>query len=124
MPLGVAGELHIGGAGLARGYLDRPDLTAERFLPDPYGFNKGARVYKTGDLVRFLAEGNIEFLGRLDNQVKVRGFRLELGEIEAVLGEHPKVKEAIVMLQQRDKQLVAYVLLKQPAALEVNEPAS
>ncbi|MGA9767783.1 MAG: amino acid adenylation domain-containing protein [Blastocatellia bacterium] len=123
MPIGVAGELHIGGAGLARGYLDRPDLTAERFLPDPYSLKAGARVYKTGDLARFLAEGNIEFLGRLDNQVKVRGFRLELGEIEAVLGEHPKVKEAIVLLQ-RDKQLVAYVMLKQPAASDARDLSS
>ena len=95
-PIGVPGELHIGGEVLARGYLNRPDLTAERFIPNPFSVKRGARLYKTGDLVRYLPDGNIEFLGRLDNQVKIRGFRIELGEVEARLCQHPSVSEAVV----------------------------
>ncbi|MGB8688992.1 MAG: amino acid adenylation domain-containing protein [Microcoleus sp.] len=113
VPIGVLGELHIGGLGLARGYLGRPDLTAEKFIPNPFSNEPGARLYKTGDLVRYLSDGNIEFLGRIDNQVKIRGFRIELGEIEAVLTQHPEIDQAVVVVhedQPVNKRLVAYVV--------------
>ncbi|HSU83943.1 MAG TPA: amino acid adenylation domain-containing protein, partial [Thermoanaerobaculia bacterium] len=115
-PLGVPGELRIGGAGLARGYLGRPDLTAERFVPDPFSGDSGARLYRTGDLVRQLPDGSLDFLGRLDHQVKVRGYRIELGEIEAALSALPGVREAVVVAKSDrsagspgDLHLVAYV---------------
>ncbi|MBW8873677.1 MAG: non-ribosomal peptide synthase/polyketide synthase [Acidobacteria bacterium] len=111
---GVPGELLIGGAGLGRGYLGRPDLTAERFIPDPFAAEPGGRLYRTGDLARFLPEGDVEFRGRIDFQVKIRGFRIELGEIEAVLERHPAVRQAVVVAG--DQRLVAYAVPGEGAA--------
>ncbi len=110
-PIGVVGELHVGGAGVARGYLNRPELSAARFLPDPFAAKPGARMYRTGDLGRWLPDGTIEFLGRNDFQVKIRGFRIELGEIEARLLEHPGIREAVVVARDEpegERRLVAY----------------
>jgi amino acid adenylation domain-containing protein len=110
-PLGVPGEVFVGGAGLARGYLGRPDLTAERFLPDPWSNVPGARLYKTGDVARYLPDGTLEYLGRNDNQVKVRGYRIELGEIEAVLGGHAAVQCCLAQLWSEEQpRIVAYVV--------------
>jgi natural product biosynthesis luciferase-like monooxygenase protein len=113
-PVGLPGELHIGGEGVSRGYLNRPDLTAEKFIAHPFRTGPGARVYRTGDLARYRADGTIEFHGRIDHQVKMRGHRIELGEIEAALGSHPQVKEAIVTAiedgKSGDQRLVAYVV--------------
>ncbi|HLO47956.1 MAG TPA: AMP-binding protein, partial [Kamptonema sp.] len=113
VPIGVPGELYIGGAGLARGYLNRPELTAERFIDNPFSNELGSRLYKTGDLARYLPDGNIEFLGRIDQQVKIRGYRIELGEIEAILSQHPDVREAVVIKREDasgNPRLVAYIV--------------
>ena len=113
VPVGIPGELHIGGAGLARGYLNQPNLTDERFIRNPFNNSPTSRLYKTGDLVRYLPDGNIEYLGRIDNQVKIRGFRIEIGEIEQVLAQHPDVQEAVVVAREDipgNKRLVAYIV--------------
>jgi amino acid adenylation domain-containing protein len=149
VPIGVRGGLYVGGDGLARGYLNQSALTAEKFLPNPFSKELGARLYQTGDLARYLPDGNIEFLGRIDHQVKIRGYRIELGEIEAVLSHHPAVREAVVLARddapeendevqnqksktrsepsrsienlKSDKRLVAYVVPRQEGSLTVNE---
>ncbi|AFZ30327.1 amino acid adenylation domain protein [Gloeocapsa sp. PCC 7428] len=112
-PIGIPGEVYICSNGLARGYLNRPTLTAEKFIPNPFSHKIGARLYKTGDLARYLPDGNIEFLGRIDHQVKIRGFRIELGEIEAVLSQHPAVQASVVTAEEQ--RIVAYWVAKQPA---------
>ena len=113
VPVGIPGELHVGGAGLARGYLNRPDLTSEKFIPNPFSCVAGARLYKTGDLARYLPDGHIEFLGRKDHQVKIRGYRIELGEIESVLAQNSDIREVAVIAREDrpgDKRLVAYIV--------------
>ncbi len=117
VPIGVPGELYIGGDGLARGYLNRPELNAEKFVPDPFRKTPGARMYSTGDLARFRVDGTIQFFGRLDFQVKVRGFRIELGDIETVLGQHPAVRQNVVIVREdtpNNKQLVGYIITDTP----------
>lgn len=123
VPVKVAGEIFLGGQGVARGYLNRPGITAERFVPDPFGGEGGARLYRTGDLGRYNADGVIEYLGRADHQVKIKGWRIELGEIEGVLGEHPDVREAVVTVWEEagEKQLVGYVSAKAGAKLSANQ---
>jgi amino acid adenylation domain-containing protein len=112
-PIGVIGELYIGGDGLARGYLNQPALTSEKFIPNPFGDCPGTHLYKTGDLACYLSNGEIQYIGRIDHQVKIRGFRIELGEIEAAINQHPEIQQAVVLAQEDqtgNKQLVAYVV--------------
>ncbi|MBR8829322.1 MAG: amino acid adenylation domain-containing protein [Gomphosphaeria aponina SAG 52.96 = DSM 107014] len=124
VPIGVPGELYIGGAGLARGYFNRPELTSEKFIPNPFDNSTNSRLYKTGDLARYLSDGNIEFLGRIDNQVKIRGFRIELGEIEAVLNQHPNIQQTVVIAREDlngDKNITAYLVPQQNQTLTLDE---
>jgi len=117
VPIGVPGELYIAGAGLSRGYLNRSELTTQKFISNPFSYEPESRLYKTGDLARYLSNGNIEYLGRLDHQIKLRGFRIELGEVEAVLGQYPAVQETAVIAREDipgDKRLVAYLVPRQP----------
>jgi amino acid adenylation domain-containing protein/non-ribosomal peptide synthase protein (TIGR01720 family) len=122
-PIGVAGELHIGGAGLARGYLNRPDLSAEKFIPNAFSTKPGERLYKTGDLARYRLDGTLEYLRRIDDQVKIRGFRIELGEIEAVLSQAPGVQDSVVIVREDipgKRRLVAYIVLNQELSSSIN----
>ncbi|HEX6718884.1 MAG TPA: amino acid adenylation domain-containing protein [Pyrinomonadaceae bacterium] len=121
--IGVVGELYLGGDGLARGYQQRPDLTAERFIPHPHSETPGARLYRTGDQVRYLEDGRLEFLGRVDHQVKVRGFRIEPGEIETVLTRHRSVRQCVVVARQEgiEKQLVAYIVIDKEQSLTADD---
>ena len=116
VPIGVHGDIYIGGDGFARGYLNRPELTTERFVAYPFNDQPDSLLYRTGDLARYRPGGNIEFLGRLDNQVKIRGYRIELGEIETILNQHPAVKDSVVVARARDssgeKELVGYIVPK------------
>jgi amino acid adenylation domain-containing protein len=124
VPIGLPGELYIGGASLARGYLNRPELTAEAFIPHPFSAEPGARLYKTGDLARYLPDGNIELLGRLDNQVKIRGYRIELGEIETTLEHHPAIRQAVTLAREDtpgDRRLVAYCVPSQGLVAHIHE---
>ena len=125
MPVGVHGELYIGGDGLARGYLNRPELTNERFVRNPFSDQPDSLLYRTGDRARYRADGNIEFLGRGDNQVKIRGYRIELGEIETVLNQHPGVKETVVVARARDsseeKELVGYIVPNQDSVASASD---
>ena len=124
VPIGVTGELYIGGDGLARGYFNRPELTAQQFIPNPFSNNPGTRLYKTGDLARYRSDGNIEFLGRIDEQVKIRGFRIELSEISAVLSEHPAVRETVIIVRTdvaSDQRIVAYIVPHQEQVPKTSE---
>jgi acyl carrier protein len=122
VPVGVPGELHIGGDGVTRGYLNRLELTEKQFVPDLFRSIQGARLYKTGDLARFRSDGNLEYLSRIDTQVKVRGFRIELGEIESVLSDHPSVDKCVATVREDspgDVRLIGYIVAKDKNALDV-----
>ncbi|MFN6441572.1 MAG: amino acid adenylation domain-containing protein, partial [Nostoc sp. DedSLP01] len=124
VPIGVAGEMYVGGAGVARGYLNRPELTQQRFISNPFSNNPQARLYKTGDLARYLPNGELEYLGRIDNQVKIRGFRIELGEIETLLVQHPAIWESVVVAREDEpgnKRLVGYVVPKVEQSVNASE---
>jgi len=125
VPIGIPGDLYIGGDGLARGYLNRPELTSEKFVANPFNNNPNSRLYRTGDRAKYLADGNIEFLGRDDNQVKIRGHRIELEEIENILNRHPAVKESVIVARDRipsgEKDLVGYVVLNKASAADLND---
>jgi acyl carrier protein len=124
VPIGIVGEIYIGGNGVARGYLNRPELTEEKFISNPFSDEPEPRLYKTGDMARYLPDGNIEFLGRLDHQVKIRGFRIELGEIEAVLNQYQAVQSSVVVAREDvsgDKRLVAYTLAVPGSAPSASE---
>lgn len=124
VPMGVTGELHIGGLGLARGYLNQPELTALKFIPNPFSRKEGDRLYKTGDLVRHLSTGDIEYIGRIDNQVKIRGFRVELGEIEAAINQHPSVSACVVIVREDkpgSQTLIAYITLHPEQTLTISK---
>jgi amino acid adenylation domain-containing protein len=124
VPVGVTGELYIGGHGLARGYLNRPNLTAEQFIPNPFSAKPGARLYRSGDLARYRADGNIEYLGRVDRQVKILGYRIELGEIETVLAQHKALRECVVVAREDtpgEKRLVAYIVVREGAITSISD---
>ncbi|PMB23519.1 non-ribosomal peptide synthetase [Fischerella thermalis] len=124
VPMGVPGELHIGGLGLARGYLNQSDLTALKFIPNPFSNKQGDRLYKTGDLARYLPSGDIEYIGRIDNQVKVRGFRIELGEIEAIISQYPAVRETVVVVSEESvnsQRIIAYIVPHKEQTLTIPE---
>ena len=128
VPVGVYGEIYIGGDGLARGYMNRPELNAEKFMPNPFADDPDSRLYRTGDLAHYRPDGNIEFLGRTDNQVKIRGYRIELGEIEATLNQHPAVRENVIVVRERDlsaeKDIIGYVVPKVSAPLSITDMRS
>ncbi len=124
VPVGVRGELFVGGIGVARGYFNRPELTAEKFVPNPFASTPGERMYKTGDVARFLPDGNIEFLGRKDHQIKLRGYRIELGEIETAIGKYTNIKDSVVIAREDkpgDKKLVAYIVPESKAEIDIND---
>src|SRR4029077_9431739 len=123
-PVGVEGELYIGGAGVARGYVGGAGMTAEKFVPDPFSRERGQRLYRSGDICRYQEDGKLEYVRRKDQQVKVRGYRIELGEIESVLGSHEAVEQSVAMVREEeagDKRLVGYVVMREGKAATTGE---